>query len=321
MNTVFIDTLSFFIYGLLELSVLFLVISFFVEIINFKVDAKTIQKVLSSNKNGYLTAALLGAITPFCSCSTIPLTIGLLKAKAGFGAVMTFLFTSPILNPIIVSVFYLSFGLKITLFYTFVAFTVSLLAGYMLEKFGFEQYVIQQEEKITSPSCSSASSCGTDIKVSKFSVNPTDTSCCTAPTPKQSVYKELFVKTYQQFLSFLPYIAIGIAIGAFVHGYVPKEFITEYAGKDSKFAVIISSLIGIPMYIRAETMVGLAPELIDKGLNLGSILALTIAGAGASLPEVILLRKIFKTPIIVFFLLTVFSMAIGLGYIVNIFFV
>jgi len=311
MYTNFIETVEFFILGLIELSLLFLVISFIVEIINIKVDSKKIEKVLSSSKNGYFSAALLGALTPFCSCSTIPLTIGLLKAKAGFGAVMTFLFTSPILNPIIISVFYLSFGLKITLFYTLVAFSVSLFAGYMLEKFGFEKYVKQQTQQ-EPKSCSVNAS---------FSLTPTNQSCCTPTISKTYIYKELAEKTYKQFLSFLPYIAIGIGIGALVHGYVPKELITEYAGKENHFAVIISSLIGIPMYIRAETMVGLAPELIDKGLNLGSILALTVAGAGASLPEMILLKKIFKMPIIIFFLITVFSMAIGLGYIVNIFFV
>ena len=316
-----LESLNFFIIGLLELSVLFLVISFFVEIMNKKISPLKIQKLLSSKKNGYFSAAMLGALTPFCSCSTIPLTIGLIKAKAGFGPIMTFLFTSPILNPIIISVFYISFGLEITLVYTLIAFSVSLLAGYILEKIGFEKYVIKEEQISTCTlkdnSCSTPS-----FKASSFTTQ--ETACCTTESPKEkekTPYKELLTKTYKQFLSFLPYIAIGMGIGAFVHGFVPKEFITQYAGSDNIFAVPVSALIGIPMYIRAETMVGLAPELIEKGLNLGSILALTIAGAGASLPEMILLKKIFKTPIVLFFLVTVFSMAIGCGFLINMYFV
>ena len=317
-----LNALEFFIYGLAELSILFIAISFFVEIINLKMNPDTIKKVLSTKKNGYLSAAVLGAVTPFCSCSTIPLTVGLLKARAGFGAVMTFLFTSPILNPIIIFVFYVSFGLKITVFYTFVAFGVSLFAGFLLEKFGFEKYV---KEDVVAPACE-LKKFSPSPKVatsSSFSTNAPmeNESCCEKEVKQKSIYKELFIQTYKQFLAFLPYIALGIGIGAFIHGFVPKEFITKYAGSDSPFAVIISSLIGIPMYIRAETMIGLAPELIDKGVNLGSILALTIAGAGASLPEMIMLKKIFKAPIIIFFLITVFGMAIGSGYIVNLYFV
>ena len=133
-------------------------------------------------------------------------------------------------------------------------------------------------------------------------------------------YKRLVSQTWKQFLSFVPYIAIGIAIGAVVHGFVPQDLIMQYASKDNLLAVPISAIIGIPLYIRASTMVGLGPELISNGVSLGSILALTIAGAGASLPEMIMLKKIFKLPIMIFFLVSVFTMAIGCGYLVNIYF-
>jgi len=314
MNTTNIqEALSFFIIGFLELSVLFLVISFFVEILNIYMNSTKVQKVLSSKKSGYFIASALGSITPFCSCSSIPLTLGLIKAKAGFGPIMTFLFTSPLVNPIILIVFFVAFGFEITLIYSFIALFASLSAGFILDKLGFEKYIKQEFFKPV------------EVK-STFSLKPNvqqnQTSCCSSQKPKRVLFdKSIALKTWKQFLSFVPYIAIGIGIGAFVHGFVPSDFLSKYAGSDNIFAVPFSAIVGVPLYIRADMMVGLAPELIDKGVNMGSILALTIAGAGASLPEMIMLKKIFKLPIMIFFIVTVFTMAIVCGYLVNFYFV
>ena len=314
------EAISFFVFGFLELSVLFLVISFFVEVINIFINPQKIQKVLSSRKSGYMIASAMGAVTPFCSCSSIPLMMGLIKAKAGFGPIMTFLFTSPLLNPIIAIVFYITFGLKITLIYGAVALFASLLAGYVLEKLGFEKYIKKEKEDTASHSSKS----GFIFKATKEEIN----SCCTINTgdlSKKSIKeklldKTLVSKTWKQFVDFIPYIALGIGIGAFIHGFVPQAIITHYAGAGNKWAVPFSAVVGIPLYIRAATMVGLAPELVHQGVNMGSILALTIAGAGASLPEMIMLKKIFKLPIMIFFIVTVFIMAIGCGYLINIYF-
>jgi len=314
---------SFFINGFLELSILFLVISFFVEVINVFMNPEKVKKLLSSNKSGYFIASALGAITPFCSCSSIPLMMGLIKSKAGFGPIMTFLFTSPLLNPIIAVVFYVTFGLKITLVYGVIALFASLLAGYLLEKLGFEQYIKADLQ-------SAGTCCATAVDTFNFKATPQEvSSCCTTRTnaPSKSsikerlLNKELVKNTWNLFVDFIPYIALGIGIGAIIHGFVPKEMITQYAGADNNWAVPFSAVVGIPLYIRAGTMVGLAPELITQGVNMGSILALTIAGAGASLPEMIMLKRVFKLPIMIFFILTVFTMAIGCGYLVNLYLV
>jgi len=132
--------------------------------------------------------------------------------------------------------------------------------------------------------------------------------------------KDLFIKTWNQFVTFIPYMAIGIGIGALVHGFVPQEVLTKYASADNPYAIPIAAIIGVPLYIRASSMVGIAPALLDGGVSMGAILALTIAGAGASLPEMIMLKKIFKTPIMISFILVVFTMAIGCGYLVNLYF-
>ncbi|PHR69321.1 MAG: hypothetical protein COA66_15090 [Arcobacter sp.] len=334
---------QFFIFGFLELSILFLGVSFLVEILNVFMNPTKVQKVLSSSKGGYLIASALGSITPFCSCSTIPLTLGLLKARAAFGPIMTFLFTSPLLNPIVVIVFWSAFGYQVTIVYALIAFCISILAGFTLEKLGFERFVkkeIFQDDvkekksfsiKINNNTSISSSCCDTSAKP-KFRLtaeNSNTSTCCTsAPIKEESkkskwekiANKDLMKKTWKQFLSFAPYIAIGIGIGAFVHGFVPNEVLKEYAGNDNPFAIPFSALIGIPLYIRASSMVGLAPALLDGGVSMGAILALTVAGAGASLPEMIMLKKIFKLPIMIFFLLTVFTMAIACGYLVNAYF-
>jgi uncharacterized membrane protein YraQ (UPF0718 family) len=324
---------SFFIYAFLELTILFLGVSFLVEVMNLYMNPQKVQKMLSSNKSGYLIASSLGSITPFCSCSTIPLTLGLIKAKASFGPIMTFLFTSPLLNPIVIAVFWTAFGYKITLTYALVAFFVSIFAGFILEKLGFEKYIKKEifaldeaTNTCTTPK-EQTSCCDTKpfFSVKKPEVKIQSSCCNTTQVKKESkikkiMNKSLFLKTWKQFISFAPYIAIGIAIGAFVHGFVPKELLTQYAGIDNPYAILFAAVIGIPLYIRASSMVGLAPALLDGGVSMGAILALTVAGAGASLPEMIMLKKIFKLPIMTFFLISVFSMAIGCGYIVNLYF-
>ena len=335
MSDTFINQLNeaggFFIYNFIELTVLFLGVSFLVEILNLFLDPKKVQKLLSSNRGGYIIASAMGALTPFCSCSSIPLTIGLIKAKASFGPIMTFLFTSPLLNPIVVAVFWSAFGLEVTLVYSFIALFVSIFAGILLEKLGFEKYIkqdlFQNDEPIVA-CCSPAQKSATPKaafsmqkpqNVSSFSIKPKEEK---KPQSKwQQIFnKTMFNKTWKQFLSFAPYIAIGIGIGAFVHGFVPEELLTKYASAENIFAVPVSAIIGIPLYIRASSMVGLAPALLDGGVSMGAILALTVAGAGASLPEMVMLKKIFKMPIMIFFVIAVFSMAIGCGYLVNLYF-
>ena len=335
MSDTFINQLNeaggFFIYNFIELTVLFLGVSFLVEILNLFLDPKKVQKLLSSNRGGYIIASAMGALTPFCSCSSIPLTIGLIKAKASFGPIMTFLFTSPLLNPIVVAVFWSAFGLEVTLVYSFIALFVSIFAGILLEKLGFEKYIkqdlFQNDEPIVA-CCSPAQKSATPKaafsmqkpqNVSSFSIKPKEEK---KPQSKwQQIFnKTMFNKTWKQFLSFAPYIAIGIGIGAFVHGFVPEELLTKYASAENIFAVPVSAIIGIPLYIRASSMVGLAPALLDGGVSMGAILALTVAGAGARLPEMVMLKKIFKMPIMIFFVIAVFSMAIGCGYLVNLYF-
>ena len=289
------DTLNMFAFLALELTTLFLLISYVVGVLQEHIPPNRIQKILSSKKGkGYIIAGFLGAITPFCSCSTIPFLKGLLKAKAGFGTMMVFLFASPLLNPIIIGLFAVTFGLKVTFFYFVFAMGVSIVAGYLLEKFGFEQY-IKPEAYFEPKANGCASSCGNNSK----------------PVSK---WLRIWQSTWDNFKQILPYLIGGIAVGSLIYGFMPTELVASIASENNPLAIPIAAVIGIPLYIRAEAVIPLSAALAAKGMGLGAVMALIIGSAGASLTEVVLLKSIFKNQMIIAFLIVILSMAIGAGY-------
>lgn len=293
------ETVNMFLFLAVELTLLFLFISYLVGVLQEYIPAAKIQSILSGkNGKGYLIAGFLGAITPFCSCSTIPFLKGLLRARAGFGTMMVFLFASPLLNPIIIGLFAVTFGWKVTLFYFVMAMGVSIVAGYTLEKLGFEKYV-KAEAYIEPQEKGCASSCGVSSKGSK------------APISK---WKRIWDTTWTDFKKVLPYLMGGIAIGSLIYGFMPTEFVASIASEDNLFAIPVAAVIGIPLYIRAEAVIPLSAALAAKGMGLGAVMALIIGSAGASLTEVILLKSIFKNKMIVAFLFVILFMAISSGY-------
>ncbi|MDI5832413.1 permease [Shewanella xiamenensis] len=365
------ETVNMFAFIALELTLLFLVISYLVGMLQEFVTPQKVQSILSSrNGKGYLIAALLGSITPFCSCSTIPFLKGLLRARAGFGPMMVFLFASPLLNPIIVGLFVVTFGVKVAVFYFVMAMGVSVIAGYTLEKLGFERYVRKEaygQENVEHSSCCDTkaapalSSCGETTKLAPIvslcsdvksspkmflyaDVKPTSalSSCCeTKPAPLASsccgttsasatpgadiptvppkldiVSRSLRVwrTTWKDFKHVLPYLFVGVLLGSFIYGFIPTEFIVNYAGEATWYAIPVAAVIGIPLYIRAEAVIPLTAALVQKGMAMGSVMAFIIGSAGASITEVILLKAIFKNQMIAAFLGVILGMAIASGF-------
>lgn len=331
------QSLEFFVFAMIELSVLFVGISFVVGCINEFLPQQKVKKLLSGrNGRGYIVGAVLGGLTPFCSCSTIPMMVGLLNAGAGFGPTMSFLFASPLVNPVLIGLFFTLLGGKITLVYSFLALTLAVISGFILEKAGFAKYIKKGEnaheqgfgsvagpdvpeaipplQSITSiPSFASSTGANTELAVS---------GCCEKPLVHVDVKSEnrminIFREAVAQFKTFLPYIIIGVAIGAVIHGFIPATLVSQVAGSDSILAVPVSALVGIPLYIRASTMLPIAASLIGKGMNLGAVIALIIGGAGASLPEVTMLKGLFRLPLLFAFLASVFFTAITTGFIMN----
>ena len=281
------------------------------SLINQKLPTNTVKHLLSGNR-GYSVAVLLGAVTPFCSCSTLPMTIGLIKARAAFGPIMSFLFTSPLLNPFIVGLFWVSFGAKITLIYTVFVITLAIFSGFILQKLNFERYI---RKELLTPTCES----------SACSEQQTSTSECKQSTSKNvnkdsltayiPLNKRLLIKaSFSQFFSFMPYMVLGVLIGAILHGYVPTSFFGEISNIDTYWLIPLSAIIGVFLYVRASTMVPIAGALAAKGMSMGAIMSLTIGGAGASLPEMIMMKKMFHWPLLFAFISLVFVTACLTGF-------
>lgn len=294
----FEQTLNMFVFLAVELTLLFLVVSYLVGVLQQYLSPVKIQSILSSKQGkGYIIAAFLGAITPFCSCSTIPFLKGLLRARAGFGTMMVFLFASPLLNPIIIGLFVVTFGLQVAAFYFIIAMTISVLSGYLLEKFGFEQYV-----------------------KSDAYVEPVSKGCSGTAADKVNKWLKIWQLTWTDFKGVLPYLIVGIAIGSLIYGFMPTDLVVQFASDENPFAIPVAAVIGIPLYIRAEAVIPLSAALAAKGMSLGAVMALIIGSAGASLTEVVLLKSIFKIPMIIAFLTVILSMAMSAGYLYLYFF-
>lgn len=286
-----------------ELTILFLLISYLVAILNQKIPEDRIQKILGGKGGrGYLAAAGLGAMTPFCSCSTIPMLIGLLKARAGFGPTMTFLFTSPLLNPIVIVLFIPVLGWQATALYAGLALVVSILAGLVLQGLGFERHI--KADLLGEPK-----NCCAQTQ---------PTSCCGAqPKKEPSLWAKAFEESWSLFKEMFPYMLVAMVIGALVHGFVPDNFFASVAGADNPLAVPTASIIGIPLYIRVTALLPLVASFLEKGVSIGAIIALVIGSGGASLPEVILLKRLFAWPLLIAFLVVIFTMAVIGGYVFN----
>lgn len=306
LQAMLVSSAEMFVQLFIELTVLFIGISFLVALINQRLPAEKIQRLLGARQGrGYFTAAALGAVTPFCSCSTIPMLIGLLKARAGFGPTMTFLFTSPLLNPIVIALFIPVLGLNITLWYAGLALVASILAGVLLQYFGFERFIKQEMLQPKTSSCAS-SGCGTESG-----------SCNNEVIKEPSIWAKAWQESWSLFRTMMPYMVIAMLIGAVVHGFVPADFFAQVASADNPVAVPAAALIGIPLYIRVTALLPLVGSFAAKGVSMGAIIALVIGSGGASLPEVILLKRLFYWPLLAAFLSVIFSMAVIGGFAFN----
>ena len=275
-----------------ELLILFIIVSFIVSLIQQVVSEDKIKSMLSKPNQGinYFFGMIFGAITPFCSCSTIPILAGLLNSKVPFGPAVSFLIASPLMNPLMVFMLWVLLGWKVAIVYFIVLAIFSIFTGLVFSKMNLaESYK------------------GVNVKGDGFFANK-----------EGSRFKQALNDAWAFLYPMLPYLFIGVFIGAFIYGFVPETFITKYASGDGVISVFIGSVIGIPMYIRPETMLPIAEALVSKGMSLGTVVALIIGGAGASIPEVVLLTKLFKKKFVVSFVIAILVVAISTGLIVNI---
>lgn len=285
-----------------ELMLLFIGISFLVALIQIYISKEKIKRILTTPRKGVnsILGAILGAATPFCSCSTVPILVGLLKSGAPFSGTISFLLTSPILNPAIITLFLAFFGLKSTIIYAAFTFVFAITAGLFLDALGFEKEVKNISIKG-----------GSDNELVYEKLEGTFW------RKNKIAFKHAFIESLSLFREVVPYLLLGAGIGAFIYEFVPQDLLSNFAGKSNILSVPIAAIVGVPMYIRAETMIPIAKILIDKGVGYGTMIALIIGGAGASIPELSLLGSIFKKKMMVAFVISIFLVATITGYIFN----
>jgi hypothetical protein len=296
MNTL-IDTLQYFVKITIELVVLFIGITAIIEFILMHISEEKMKKFLSGKGLlGNIIGSMLGAVTPFCACSTIPMTVGFLNAKVPFGATMSFLISSPLLNPIIIGMLAVLVGVKSAAFYFLLAFILSIFMGFILEKTGFQKYT----------------------KNIRIKGNVKKNEQTRQHLPFLNKVKISLFAGWSTLKPVLLYLLIGVAIGAGIYGYMPDDFVLRIAGPDNLFAVPIAAIIGIPLYIRAETAIPIAVSLVGKGMGIGTAIALIIGGAGMAIPEMSMLAGIFKIKLVAAIVTVIFLTAIISGFVFNI---
>ncbi|MCE4870053.1 permease [Campylobacter coli] len=311
---VFFNTFKEFLYLFVELSVLFIGISFLISIIDQKYEGM-FRKQLSGDKiSSYFKAIFLGALTPFCSCSTIPLLKAFLEARVKLSVCLAYLFTSPLINPIIFTMLSITFGLKLSL--TYVVFLVFLIfiVSFVFSKFKEESF-LKHIPKNTKSNIFTQ----TTHNPSNFIFK--QKSCCanTQDKPKNITinYKELFKESLKNYKKLLPYIVVAVFIGAFIHDFIPQEILQKYLNGNEILSIVLAAFLGIFLYLRAETIIPIGLILLQMGISQGAIMSFLIAGAGCSLPELVLLKQMFKMKFLLLFIAIILSVAISFGMLIN----
>ena len=289
------ETLQLFFSMLLKLTVLFLSISTLTALLLTWIPHEKI-KIWMTGKGvfGNIIGTGAGAMTPFCACSTIPLTLGFLQAGIPFGSVMSFLIASPLLNPLILGIITVFIGGNAALWYFLIVFPASVAFGILAERLGGAAFV----KRVRIPS---------KIHQDEDLRN----------TPFYSQLSASFKKAFRDFRNVFPFLLIGVAAGAGIYGYVPDDLVMRFAGPGSRFAVPAAAIIGVPLYVRAETAIPIAAVLMQKGMTSGAAAALIIGGAGMALPEMSLLAGIFRKRLVAAVIAGIFCTAVIGGFIFN----
>jgi len=291
------EALRFFIFELPKVLMLLILIIFFVGIIRSYFSPERTRKILEgkSTFTGNILASMLGIVTPFCSCSAIPLFLGFVESGVPLGVTFSFLIAAPMINEVAVILLFGLFGWKVALIYILTGLVIAITAGWVIGKLRLEKWV---EDWVYATKLGNQGNNDEKLKISdriQFG---------------WSAVKEIVSKVWI-------YVAVGIAVGAGAHGYVPEEFMTSLMGKAAWYSVPLSVLIGVPLYSNAAGIIPIVSVLIEKGASLGTALAFMMGVVGLSLPEMIILRKVLKMPLILTFVGIVATGIMIVGYLFN----
>ncbi|HEY5548198.1 MAG TPA: permease [Coriobacteriia bacterium] len=289
-------SVDFFLYDVPKVLLLLAVVIFFVAIIRSFFSPEKTRKLLSHSRlyGGNIAAALLGIVTPFCSCSAVPLFIGFVESGVPLGVTFSFLVASPMINEIAIILLFGLFGWKITALYIVSGLFIAITSGIIIGKLGLESWV---EEYVY------------QIRMGEAGELPEQT------WPEKLAYARGYVKEIVG--KVWPYVVVGIGLGAVMHGYIPNDFLVKYAGPDNPFAVPLAVLVGVPLYSNAAGVIPLVSVLVEKGMAMGTVLAFMMAVVGLSLPEAIILRKVLKPKLIAVYFGVNAVGIIAIGYLFN----
>jgi len=296
------DALNFFVYDTLKIALLLFLITTVMGIVNSYFPVEKVRNFLSRNKLyglEYLFASSFGVITPFCSCSSVPLFIGFVKGGIPLGITFTYLITAPLVNEVAIALFLGTFGFKITAIYVGTGILLGIIGGYTLGKLKLEKHLSPWVQSIINNSHTEE-----ELVEEKLSLSER--------------FPNILKEAYTIVKGVSPYIIIGIAIGGLMHGFVPTGFFENYINKGQWYAVPLAVIMGVPMYSNAAGVIPIIQVLVAKGVPLGTAIAFMMGVIGLSLPEAMLLKKVMNWKLIAIYFGTIAFFMIVSGYIFNI---
>ena len=292
------SALNFFVFDTIKIFILLLIIIYIITFIRSFFPPEKTRKILAKSKGstfiGHVLAALLGIVTPFCSCSAVPLFIGFVEAGIPLGVTFSFLIAAPMVNEVALGLLYGLFGFKVALIYVLSGEIIAIVSGIIIGKLKMEKYVEGYVYEMQM---------GSDVEIAD-------------PTFKERLLNS-WIFTKELIKKIWVYVIIGIAIGGFIHGWIPAGALAKYAGKDNPFAVFVAVIIGVPLYSNAAGVIPLVSELTRAGVSMGTSLAFMMAVTGLSLPEGILLRRVLKPKLLALFFIIVGLGIVFTGYLFN----
>ncbi|MGA7689202.1 MAG: permease [Jiangellales bacterium] len=288
------ESLAFFFYDTVKIMLLLVGLIFVVGMLRTTLSPERVRDVLAGRglMAGLVLAALLGAVTPFCSCSSIPLFIGFVAAGVPLSITLSFLIASPLINEVAVVMLGGTFGWGVTAIYVGAGLALAIAAGWTFSRFDLDRWV--EPFVFSTPVAALSAEGGSPTMAARVDAARAET-------------RDIVAKVW-------PYVLVGVGIGALIHGWVPADFFARYAGSDNPLSVLVATLAGIPLYANAAGVIPLAEALWAKGVALGTVMAFMMSVVALSIPSLVMLRRVLRTPLLVLFtaLITVGIIAVGL---------
>ncbi len=300
-DTYFGSAVNFFVYDTIKIGLLLVVINYVMAIVRYYFPMEKVRDILTKRRwygLDYLLAAGLGVITPFCSCSSIPLFIGFVGAGIPLGVTFAFLIASPLVNESSLYLFPAMFGWKVTLIYNVIGIAVAVIGGMLISKLGVERFVLSELVKFKSRSQVEAENKGTAQPINRLI---------------RWFWRDGMNITRQVF----PYVVAGVGIGALIHGFVPADVVEKYLSVKAWWTIPLATLLGAPLYANSVSVIPVMEALVGKGVPLGTALAFMTAIVTISIPEALILKKVMRWQLLgLFFGITVVGIII-MGYLFN----